>query len=145
MSNKEKNYSLIEIGSLAHLTQKEFNGEKGKFFLGKELGLTGCEVSLNSMLAGKSSPFVHSHKLNEELYIFLSGKGTFYVDGEEFTVQEGSMIRIASAGERSLKALEELSYICVQAQSDSLTQSTFNDGIKSQVEPSWIKNKDLAK
>ncbi len=32
---------------------------------------------------------------NEELYIVLKGSGIFYMDGDEFPIQEGSLIRVA--------------------------------------------------
>ena len=35
------------------------------------LGLTGAEISINTLPAGASVPFVHSHKQNEEIYAVL--------------------------------------------------------------------------
>ena len=32
-----------------------------------QLGLTGCEVSINSLPAGAAVPFVHAHKQKENL------------------------------------------------------------------------------
>ena len=34
------------------------------------LSLTGAEISVNNLPAGAGVPFVHSHKKNEEIYIF---------------------------------------------------------------------------
>ena len=48
-----------------------------------KLGLTGAEISVNTLAAGSSVPFVHAHKANEEIYFILSGKGKAVVDGEE--------------------------------------------------------------
>ena len=45
------------------------------------LGLTGAEISVNTLPAGASVPFVHAHKANEEIYFILSGKGKVIVDG----------------------------------------------------------------
>ena len=39
------------------------------------LKLTGAEISCNNLPAGVSVPFVHSHTLNEEIYIVLEGAG----------------------------------------------------------------------
>ena len=47
-----------------------------------ELGLTGCEVSVNDLPAGAAVPFVHAHRQNEELYGILSGAGEIWLDGE---------------------------------------------------------------
>ena len=135
----EKNYSVINIGKLANVADKDFHGMKGKFFIGQELGLTGCEVSINLLPANKFFPFVHAHKMNEEVYIVLSGKGMFFVDGEEFPVQEGSLIRVAPDGARSIKAEEDLLYLCIQAQNNSLSQVTKDDGLIIKTKPSWAK------
>jgi len=140
MTVHQKNYSAEHIGPLEDLLQRDFMGFPGKYFLGNELGLTGCEVSLNRFPAGKGMPFVHAHRKNEELYIVLRGSGTFYVDGEEFPVQEGSIVRVAPAGERAWKAGDEdLYFICIQAEAGSLTQATLVDGIRSATKTSWMK------
>jgi len=140
MTTKAKNYSLEEVGPLESLSGHEFRGLKGKYFLGENLGLTGCEVSLNRLPAGKGMPFVHAHKKNEELYMVLSGNGTFFVDGEEFPIQEGSMIRVAPEGERSWRAGDQdLYFICVQAEVGTLSQATLEDGFRLETKPSWSK------
>ena len=139
MASNGKNYSVSDMGSFASLGDKEIDGGKGRAMLGAALGLTGCEVSLNSTPAGKFAPFVHSHKQNEEVYIIVKGKGTFHVDGEEFPIQEGSAIRVAPDGKRAIKAGDEtLVYICIQAKKDSLTQATMEDGIINEEKASWM-------
>lgn len=55
------------------------------------LGLTGAEVSLNSLPAGASVPFVHRHTGNEEIYIILEGAGRVYLDGEETDLKAGDV------------------------------------------------------
>jgi len=130
----EKNYSLMSVG-----TFKGDLAEKGRVMAGTELGLTGCEVSLNCTPAGRFTPFVHTHKLNEEVYIVISGNGKFMVDDDEFAIQEGSVIRVAPAGKRAIKAEEEdLTYICIQSQAGSLTQATNDDGVISDAKASWM-------
>jgi len=136
----EKNFAVLEVGSFESLLERDAYGLRGKYFIGKELGLTGCEASLNRLPAGKSTPFVHAHKKNEELYIIVRGCGTFFVDGNEFPVQEGSVVRIDPAGERACKAGDKgLDYICIQAQANSLTQATREDGFRGQMKASWMK------
>lgn len=130
----KKNYNIMEVGTL-----KGDLADKGRIMFGKELGLTGSEISLNYAPAGTFTPFVHSHKLNEEVYIILSGKGMFMVDGEEFPVQEGSAIRVAPEGERAIKAEDNMAYICIQAQGGSLTQATMDDGVVTESKASWMK------
>lgn len=139
MASKEKNYTLFNMGAFAALGEKEIDGAKGRIMLGAALGMTGCEISVNSTPAGKFAPFVHSHKLNEEVYIIVSGNGTYHVDGEEFPIQEGSVIRVAPEGKRAVKAgAETLIYICIQAQRGSLTQATMEDGIINEEKASWM-------
>lgn len=131
MTTTGKNYTAEEVGPFESLANRDFLGFPGRYFIGKELGLTGCEVSLNRLPAGKGIPFVHAHNKNEELYIVMAGSGTFYVDGDEFPIREGSVIRVAPEGERAWKAGEEdLYYICIQAEAGSLTQATLEDGFR---------------
>jgi len=140
MTTTAKNYSAEHIGPLEELLNKEFMGIHGKYFIGKELGLTGCEVSLNRLPAGKYMPFLHKHQKNEELYIVLRGCGLFYVDGDEFPIQEGSLVRVAPEGERGWKAGDEdLYFICIQAEVGSLTQATREDGKRLESKASWMK------
>lgn len=142
MTIQGKNYTAEHIGPLETLLQHDFMGFPGKYFIGGELGLTGCEVSLNRLPAGKGMPFVHAHKKNEELYIVLRGNGTYFVDGEEFSIQEGSLIRVAPAGERAWKAgSEDLYFICIQAEAGSLSQATLEDGIRLPTTASWMASK----
>lgn len=132
MAANEKNYSIMNAGAFA-----EF-GKVGRMMAGEELGLTGCEISLNSYLPGQSSAFTHTHKLNEEVYIVISGNGKFKVDDEEFPVQEGSFVRVLPAGKRAILAGEQgLVYVCIQAETNSLTQSTMNDGIIDESKVIW--------
>lgn len=43
-------------------------GNEDRTELHESLSLTGAEVSINTLPAGASVPFVHSHKNNEEIY-----------------------------------------------------------------------------
>ncbi|QOX77510.1 cupin domain-containing protein [Trichlorobacter lovleyi] len=140
MTTKAKNYSAEHIGPFEELLNKDFMGFHGKYFIGRELGLTGCEVSLNRLPAGKYMPFIHSHKKNEELYIVLRGSGMFYVDGDEFPLQEGSLVRVAPEGERGWKAGDEdLYFICIQTEAGSLSQATLEDGKRHDTKASWMQ------
>jgi mannose-6-phosphate isomerase-like protein (cupin superfamily) len=143
MKANGKNYTVAHTGKLESLSEREYPGVTGKYsgklFLREELGLTGCEVSMNRLPAGKGMTFVHAHKRNEEVYIVLRGTGTFFVDGDEFEVREGSVIRIAPSGERAWKAgAEDLYFICVQTDAGSLEQATREDGVVVQAKASWM-------
>jgi len=133
-----ENFTCKELGPFEKLKTTEYQGRSGKVFLREDLGLTGSEVSVNVLPAGKSAPFVHAHKQNEELYIILKGLGTFFVDGREFPVQEGSVIRVAPSGERAYAAgNEDLFFICIQAKAGSLEQATAGDGVLSDQPLAW--------
>lgn len=125
-----KNYKASSIGCIKEL---------GRVTLNEQLALTGSEVSINELPAGVSVPFVHSHKCNEEVYIILSGKGRFFIDGDEFEVEAGDVVRIDPAGERCIKAGDQdtIKFICIQTESKSLVQFTQNDGVSSEAKPSW--------
>lgn len=111
----------------------------GKLFLKDHLDLSGMQVSLGKMPAGKAVPFLHKHKTNEELYIFVRGKGQIQIDGEVIDVEEGTSVRIAPNGERAWRntGTEDLYCIVIQAKENSLTQDTFDDGIPCDNQPNW--------
>ena len=96
-----------------------------------KLGLTGAEISVNTLPAGASVPFVHAHKENEEIYFIISGKGKAVVDGEAIVLSEGDWIRIAPQGKRQFFASPDspMSYICIQVKAGSLTEYTAADAI----------------
>ncbi len=87
-------------------------------------------------------PFVQSHKRNEGVYIIVKGKGRFYVDGDEFDVAEGSVIRVDPAGQRCISADSQspIQYICTQTEAKSLVQFTGGDGVIRETKPSWLKH-----
>lgn len=134
------NFSFFDFGLFEKLDQYFFEHPKltegvvGKQFLKKELGLTSMEVSLNKFPAGTSMPFSHKHRENEELYLFLKGKGEFCVDGDWFEVQEGSAIRVAPNGVRTWRSSssDELIFIVIQAKAGTLEGSSIQDGIPVQ-------------
>ena len=130
-ANKIKNVVLENIGKLSDVTDKLFEKEK--------LGLTGMEISINNLAANEGNPFVHTHQQNEELYIVIKGSGVFYADGEEFGVQEGSLIRVEPEAERAIAAGDQgMTYICIQAAKGSLKQYTMTDGKLSDSKASWM-------
>jgi mannose-6-phosphate isomerase-like protein (cupin superfamily) len=95
---------------------------RGKVFLKAVLGLTGMEASVTSLPAGRAIPYLHRHRAHEELYLFVAGRGQMQVDGETFEVAEGSVVRVAPGGARSIRAAAEapLRYVCVQAREGSM-------------------------
>ena len=87
------------------------------------MNATGGEFSFQRYAPGTETGFLHTHKNHEELYFFLSGKGEFQVDGEVFPIQEGSVVRVAPAGKRSVRnnGTEPLLMLCVQYRGETFT------------------------
>lgn len=95
------------------------------------LGLTGAEISINTMPAGANVPFVHHHKNNEEVYAILSGRGTMTIDGQPVELQAGDWLRVSPAAKRQLSAApdSEITYLCIQTKENSLDGFTLSDGV----------------
>lgn len=124
-----KTYSVTELGNLENIT---------RVMLGEKLDLTGAEISANRLPAQAEIPFAHSHKRNEEIYIFISGEGWMWLDGDKQPVKEGTAIRVSPSVARSIKADNTGSfYFCIQVDEGSLVQATKNDGIISETKPQW--------
>lgn len=102
----------------------------GKVFGGAAVGATGSEFSFQRFLPGTETGFLHTHQHHEELYFFLSGKGQFQVDGHVFPVSEGSVVRVAPAGRRSVRnnGSEPLTMLCIQYAAGTFTAQDAADG-----------------
>ena len=143
-TRKGTNFTAYESGLRkdwpAHAVEVPGLGKiPGKLFLKDVLGFTGCEISINSMAPGAGMPIYHQHQQNEEVYIFIQGKGQVQVDGEMIEVQEGSIVRIAPNGERIWRnnSNESLLYIVIQAREHSLTQYGLADAIVPGKSVTW--------
>jgi mannose-6-phosphate isomerase-like protein (cupin superfamily) len=103
-----------------------------------QLGLTGCELSINTLPAGVALPFVHAHKQNEELYGILAGKGEMSLDGEIVPVAQGDWVKVTPEVKRSIRATTEaLTYICIQTKTGSLEGYTMTDGVMVEAKAAW--------
>ncbi len=132
------NFATAHLGTFADLRQYCFTASdvplklEGKVFLRQLLQLTSSEISLNNLPPQTSIPFYHKHHLNEEIYIFIEGMGEFQVDGQIFSIQPGTIVRVDPEGERCLRNLslsEDLCWITIQARADSYSGYTIEDGI----------------
>lgn len=123
-----KNYSVGEAGPLEELD--------GKLFIGRALGFTGMEVSLNRFMPGQSVQFTHQHKLHEEMYLFIRGRGQFLIDGDLVDVKPGTYLRVLPDAVRAWRnnSTEELYCIVIQANLDTLTGQ---DGIRGPSPVPW--------
>lgn len=103
----------------------------GKVFGGSAVQAAGGEFSFQLFQPGTETGFLHTHKTHEELYFFLRGKGEFQVDGERFPVAEGSVVRVAPEGKRSVRnnGDEPLVMLCVQYRGGTFTADDGSDGV----------------
>ena len=106
-------------------------GNEARAELHETLSLTGAEVSINSLPAGASVPFVHSHKNNEEIYGIIDGKGTAIIDGDTVEITAGDWLKISPAAKRQCFAASDsgITYICIQVKQNSLNGFTVDDAI----------------
>lgn len=115
--------TTFNAGTFSEIAKKE----NGKSFIGEALGLTSAEISLSVMGAKSKLPFSHKHIQNEEIYIFIKGKGSMIIDGKTIPVSEGTCVKVDPKEARTMESDTELEYICVQAKKGSLEQSGLKD------------------
>lgn len=130
------NFKAINVGKLNEVSDYvlELGPDvkiPGKVFGGQALGATGGDFSFQVFQPGTETGFLHTHKTHEELYFFLSGEGQFQVDGEIFPVSEGSVVRVAPAGVRSVRnnGSTPLIMLCVQYKGNTFTADDAADGV----------------
>lgn len=141
---KTANVTAVDFGKLADLGDYvlELSPDVkilGKVFGGAAVDATGGEFSFQSFAPGTETGFVHTHKNHEELYFFLRGKGEFQVDGQMFAVAEGSVVRVAPAGKRSVRnnGTEPLVMLCVQYRGATFTADDAADGVILNEKVEW--------
>lgn len=141
-----ENFTIANIGKLSQLNRFSFKlpsrtiGVEGKLFINQLLELTSCEISFNKLPAKAAIPFYHKHKQNEEVYLFVQGRGEFQIDGEVFPISEGTVIRVDPDGERTLRSIsdEDLVYIVIQSRANSYEGNTISDGVAVDKKVSWV-------
>lgn len=142
--SEAENYSAVNLGRLADIKDYVLQlGPEikipGKVFGGQILRATGGDFSFQVFAPGQETGFLHTHKSHEELYFFLAGNGEFQVDGVVFPVQEGSVVRVAPAGRRSVRnnGAEPLVMLCVQYRGNTFTADDVTDGVILADPVSW--------
>lgn len=143
--SENKNYTAVNVGSLDDIKSYSLihpiSGReiKGKVFVNKPTKATGTEISFTTIPPKSELGYFHIHNKDEETYIILKGSGYYQVDEDSFPIQEGSVIRVAPEGVRSLcnTSNEEMVYVCIQAKENSLEEHTTDDGERVAHTPKW--------
>lgn len=132
---ENENFSAINFGKISDIKDYVLElgpGIKipGKVFGGAASGTTGGEFSFQVFMPGQETGFLHTHRNHEELYFFLVGQGEFQVDGNVIPVEEGSVVRVAPAGRRSVRnnSTTPLVMLCVQYRGNTFTPEDATDG-----------------
>ncbi len=130
-----KNFTAANFGTLSSLNDYvlELGPDvkiPGKVFGGAAVGATGAEFSFQQFAPGTETGFMHTHKTHEELYFFLAGRGEFQVDGKVFPIEEGTVVRVAPDGRRSVRnnGSQPLVMLCVQYKGATFTADDAADG-----------------
>lgn len=141
---KSENFTAVDFGKLADIKDYTLTLGPGvvipgKVFGGQAVGATGGEFSFQVFAPGTETGFLHTHKNHEELYFFLGGEGEFQVDGEVFPVSEGSVVRVAPAGRRSVRnnGTQPLLMLCVQYRGATFTADDAADGVILNEKVNW--------
>lgn len=139
------NYTVLHAGSVDSWKSHTFTipslgfARPGMQFIGDRLGLSGAEVSLNVFVPGQVTPLHHRHQRNEELYLFLSGRGEMLLDGEAVPVGEGSCVRVSPAVARGWRNTgdADLVFVVIQYLQGSAVAPGIADGLPAPGCPDW--------
>lgn len=140
-----KNHTSIDIGKFsdlmdyAYLNSKMNLEVKGKVFVGEILKTSGSEISFQLMLPNTEIAFLHKHNKHEEIYLVIKGAGQFLVDGKVINLREGSIVRVAPDGERTLRnnTLQPMVYMVIQTMNNSIDNHYVEDGYRVDTKVSW--------
>ncbi|HVO30726.1 MAG TPA: cupin domain-containing protein [bacterium] len=129
-------WTAADLGPIASIKDYRFLHEpsglkaRGKVFGAELLGAKGLEISWNTLPPGAAVPFAHSHRQNEELYLFLSGTGEMLLDGAIQPVREGSMVRVEPKVARAWRNVgaDVLVFLVIQYRADSEIPLGIKDG-----------------
>jgi mannose-6-phosphate isomerase-like protein (cupin superfamily) len=143
--SENKNYTAVNVGKIQDIDEyslihpKLKTEIKGKVFLKEPTKSTGTEISFTTIPPKSELAYFHIHNKDEETYIILKGSGFYQVDEDCFPIKEGSVIRIAPEGVRSLcnTSDENMVYICIQSKENSLEEYTTEDGKRVAATPKW--------
>lgn len=68
---------------------------KEKEFLARQVGCRGVGFSLVRYKPGQGAAYVHRHRVQEEIFVTLKGRGTIILNGRRHSMPEGTIMRVA--------------------------------------------------
>ena len=67
---------------------------KEKEFLSRPMGCKGVGFSFVRYKPGEGAGYVHRHKVQEEVFLTVKGKGAIFLDGRRHAMPEGTIVRV---------------------------------------------------
>ncbi|WP_158265273.1 cupin domain-containing protein [Blastopirellula marina] len=140
-----QSYEHVSVGPMSDWKRFRFQlrdlPPAPKRFLKSELSLSSMELSVNCMPAGATMPFLHKHRRNEEVYLFLTGEGEFQAGDEILAITPGFCIRCSPETPRSFRNTGSvpMEFVVIQAEADSYSGAGLTtDGELVPVSPVWL-------
>lgn len=129
-------YTVFQAGSTDTWAEHTFAKPEfgltraGCQFLRGPLGLKGAEVSVNVFKPGQAMPMSHRHKVNEELYLFLSGSGEMLLEGKVIPLTAGTCVRCGPRVARDWRntGTADLVFVVIQYPQNADVKTGFDDG-----------------
>lgn len=94
-------------------------GEPGRRVVDHELPLEWIGMTANAMAPGEEAGYWHAHSRDEELYVFLAGRGQMALDDDVVDVGPGTVIRVGTGVWRTWRCdpagTELLRWLCIRA------------------------------
>lgn len=75
---------------------------KEKEFMSRPMGCKGVGFSFVRYKPGEGAGYVHRHKVQEEVFVALKGRGTIILDGKRIKMPEGTVVRVGPKVWRAL-------------------------------------------
>jgi uncharacterized cupin superfamily protein len=75
---------------------------KEKEFLSRPLGCKGVGFSFVRYKPGEGATYVHRHKVQEEVFLTVQGRGTIILDDKRIAMPEGTIVRVGPTSYRAI-------------------------------------------
>ncbi|WP_105565445.1 cupin domain-containing protein [Microbacterium halophytorum] len=124
-------YQVAQLGALDEW--RDFVGgfrpettKAGRRVVDHELPLRWIGMTANAMAPGEEAGYWHAHSRDEELYVFLAGRGQMALDDEVVDVGPGTTVRVGTGVRRTWRCApdgaELLRWLCIRAGPNELTR-----------------------